>query len=93
VRTVRLIALSDAAMARSLAHLDEEASLRELPPLALDGAEISAEIERADGLWVVRACATENGWAATVTAQVAGSPGSIRVTSWSRRVVPVSGRG
>jgi hypothetical protein len=89
-RSVRLAALSDAAMAETLAELaDRGAAFGGIPVRAVAGGSIASSV-RPLGEWEVEVKATgrRDGWQSVITAQVR-IQGVPRVVWWQRTQSPI----
>jgi hypothetical protein len=85
-RFLTLTALSDAALAETLAHLSESASFRGMGAHSFGGGSLKSEVRPLSAvLFEVEATATYAGRARTVEAEVVRPPGeTARVVRWCR---------
>lgn len=88
-RSATLVALSDAALAESLARLAADPAFPGFPSRPLGAGRISSTVEHQSGGALVRARAESAGWQAVLEAEVDLAAGSPRVTSWRRSRGPV----
>jgi hypothetical protein len=88
-KTVILGALSDAALAETLAKLAQSASYSGSPEHELGGGRIGSRVKLLDaGIYDVVATATFGGRSRVVQAEVVREPGKARVRFWRRLAVP-----
>lgn len=84
-RSLTLTALSDAALAETLAHLAIDATYRGVAAHPFGGGTIGSEVVRVDTRrYVVRATASYAGVERAVRATVLRLPEGTQVVSWSR---------
>ena len=91
-RSATLIALTDAALAETLARLAADPAAPGLAPRSLGQGRISSTVERRGDGVRVRARAESAGWQALLEAEVALAAGPPRVTSWRRSHGPARRR-
>jgi hypothetical protein len=83
-RRIHLVALTDAAVAESLAHLDQSASFGGVAKREFGGGTLSSEIESLpEDRRVIRATASYRGWTRAIQVQVKVEEHSLKVESWS----------
>lgn len=90
-RSATLIALTDAALAETLARLAADPAFAGLPARLLGQGRISSTVERVEAGALVRARAEVAGWQAVLEAEIDLSAGVPRVTAWRRAHGPVPG--
>lgn len=83
-RRIHLVALTDAAVAESVAHLNKSAGFGGVAQKEFGGGTLSSEIESlSKKRRSIRATASYRGWTRTVQVQVKIDKGSMEVESWS----------
>lgn len=88
-RRAALRALTDAALASTLAHLDADPSFAGLPPQRFGGGIIRSSVEKSPGGSLqVLASADRLGERSAVLAEVKRTPAGIAVAGWKRLHVP-----
>lgn len=84
VRRIHLVALTDAAVAESMAKLDENAGFGGVPAKEFGGGTIVSEIEAlSTHRRMIVASSTYRGWTRSVRVRVRIHPGSMEIESWS----------
>ena len=83
-RRIHLLALTDAAVAESMAKLSESSGFGGVPQREFGGGTIASEIESLpDDRRAILATASYRGWIRKVHVQVKLETGSLKVESWS----------
>jgi hypothetical protein len=88
-RQIHLVALTDAAMAETMAGLSAGRSFGGVRPRGFDGGEISSTVTSSGRHTVaVQAIGRSRGWRGVLSARVVLEEDGPRIVSWSRRQGP-----